>query len=43
MTIALAKLVAEATDHDDAERVARQIGESLPALVEHLIRNDPPH
>ena len=31
MTIALAKLVVEATEQEEAEQVARQIGDSLPA------------
>ena len=43
MTIALAKLVVEATELEEAEQVARQIGDSLPALVEHLLKTDPPH
>jgi len=43
MTIALAKLVVEAADPEEAEQVARQIGDSLPALVEHLLKADPPH
>jgi len=41
--IALAKLVVEATEPEEAEQVARQIGDSLPALVEHLLKTDPPH
>jgi len=43
MTIALAKLVVEAAEPEEAERIAQQIGDSLPALVEHLLKADPPH
>ena len=43
MTIALAKLVVEAAEPGEAERIAQQIGDSLPALVEHLLKADPPH
>ena len=36
MTIALAKLVAEATEPEEAEQVARQIGASVKAVQAQL-------